>query len=405
LFFNALTPVQGAVIPIPHRIAQLLTQGALGIALVAVLTINPRLRIRPNWFLGLYTLLAVSSLMMSVRLVGMGTAYRSVRLLVFIGILWLLTPWWGRRDMLLLRSHVRFLFLVVGSVIVGLLVSPGKAKANGRLNGTIWPIYTTQVAHFAAELVGLLVLLWLCRLISHRLVLAVGLPGLLVLVLTHTRTALLAMIMGLLVAGASLFLARRRVRRSFAALLLVGLIALPLSPIVVSWLARGETGQQVQNLTGRTKAWSAALAVQRPTSNVIFGSGLTNDSVSGSTTQSMNGLPIDSSWISIYQDQGLVGEALVSATLVLLLLLALFRARGPTQALTLFFVVYCLIAGINESGLGGASPYLLDLTVAASLMTLPSGRSSDVTFGLKLPRRPRGVTAPVVQRTRQPTPA
>jgi hypothetical protein len=212
------------------------------------------------------------------------------------------------------------------------------------------------------------------------------------------------MIMGMLVASASLFLARRRVRRSFAALLLVGLIALPLSPILVSWLARGESAQQVQNLTGRTKAWSAALAVQRPTTNVIFGSGLTNDAVTGSTDQGMNGLPIDSSWISIYQDQGILGEVLVSASLLLLLLLALFRARGPTQALALFFIVYCLIAGINESGLGGASPYLLDLTVAASLMTLPSARTSELTFGLKLPRRPRGTWVPAIRSARRPAP-
>ena len=64
-------------LPIPHRVAQVLTQGSLPVALVLALSINPRLRIRPNWFLGLYTLLATTSLMMSVRLIGLGTAYRS----------------------------------------------------------------------------------------------------------------------------------------------------------------------------------------------------------------------------------------------------------------------------------------------------------------------------------------
>ncbi len=112
----------------------------------------------------------------------------------------------------------------------------------------------------------------------------VAVPAVIILVLTHTRTALLAMIVGLLVAGASLLLARRRVRRTFAAILLVVVvIGVPASPFVAHWLARGQNVQELQNLTGRTKAWSAVLAIHRPTTNVIFGSGLSNDAVSGSS--------------------------------------------------------------------------------------------------------------------------
>ena len=119
-----------------------------------------------------------------------------------------------------------------------------------------------------------------------------------------------------------------------------------------------------RKLTGRTKAWSAVLSTPRPATNLLLGDGLSNDSVVNSANPSMNGLPIDSSWISIYQDQGIVGEVLVGGMLLLLLLTALTRARGPTRALALFLIVYCLIAGTDESGLGGASQYLLDLTVA-----------------------------------------
>ena len=54
--------------------------------------------------------------------------------------------------------------------------------------------------------------------------------------------------------------------------------------------------------------------------------------------------------------------------------------------MALFLIVYCLIAGISESGLGGVSPYLLDLTVAASLVTFPSATGTDLTPGLKLPK-------------------
>jgi O-antigen ligase len=382
LFFNALTPEQGSIVPIPHRIAQILTQGALFMALVLALTVNPRIRIRLNWVLGLFSVLAISSLMMSVRLVGLGTEYRSFRLIAVLFVLWLLTPWWGRRDLLILRSQIFVIQLILGSVVLGFLISPGKALPGGRLSGTFWPIWSTQVAHFAAEVAGLMALLWLCRLISHRRALATAVPALVIVVLTHTRTALLAMIVGLLVAGASLVLARRRARRTLvAALVVVVLIGIPASPLLTHWLDRGESGQQLQNLTGRTKAWSAVLSMSRPTTNVIFGSGLSNDSVIGSSNSAMNGLPIDSSWISIYQDQGIVGEVLVSAVFLILILTALCRARGPTRALALFLIVYCMIAGISESGLGGASPYLLDLTVAASLMTFPSATGTNLSFG------------------------
>jgi hypothetical protein len=34
----------------------------------------------------------------------------------------------------------------------------------------------------------------------------------------------------------------------------------------------------------------------------------------------------------------------------------------------LFLLVYCLIASFTETGLGGASTYMLDLTIAASLL-------------------------------------
>jgi hypothetical protein len=34
----------------------------------------------------------------------------------------------------------------------------------------------------------------------------------------------------------------------------------------------------------------------------------------------------------------------------------------------LFFVIYCLIASFTEDGITDPSPYLLDITVAASLL-------------------------------------
>ncbi len=90
--------------------------------------------------------------------------------------------------------------------------------AGGRLNGTIWPIWPTGVAHFGGEFAGLMAVLWLCRLVSLVMP-SWYVPAIIVLVLTHTRTALTAMLVGLLVAGVSLLLAKRRVRKIFVAVL------------------------------------------------------------------------------------------------------------------------------------------------------------------------------------------
>jgi hypothetical protein len=59
------------------------------------------------------------------------------------------------------------------------------------------------------------------------------------------------------------------------------------------------------------------------------------------------------------------------ALLLTLIILALAHPRGVTQATALFLVAYCLVASITETGLGEASPYLLNLVVAASLLAAP----------------------------------
>ena len=65
---------------------------------------------------------------------------------------------------MILHFQRRALMVVVGTVLVGMAISPTKAFANatgGRLGGIVWPIQPTQVAHYAAVLVGMTVVLWL----------------------------------------------------------------------------------------------------------------------------------------------------------------------------------------------------------------------------------------------------
>jgi hypothetical protein len=373
LFFNVLGSGTSPVLHIPHRVGQVLTQGALLAAFVLALTVNPRARLRPNLYLGVFTVLGVTSLMSSIRFVSIGTDYRALRLLLFLSVMWLLTPWWGRRDMTLLRAQVGFLVIILGSVVLGLLVSPHGALDGGRLGGAIWPIAPPQVAHYSAELLGLSLLLWMCRLMERRVALMLAVSSFAVLILTHTRTALVAAALGFLVASISLFTLRRRVRRVLGALVLtVALVGVPLSPLIVSWLARGESAGQLASLTGRTNFWGYVFAEQRSETQTILGNGIGNGAINGQSfsggVSGVNGLPIDNSWVEDYQDQGLAGDFLTGVMFIVLLVMAAFTRRGPRQALALFFVLYCLAASFTEDGAGIASQYAMDMTVAASLM-------------------------------------
>ena len=367
LVLDALTFYPGiSFLHIPSAVGKILTQGALPVALLVALTVNRRVIVRPNVFLCLVSLLVIEALVTSLQPQHLGTVYRTFRLAEFVAALWLLTPWWGRRDLLLLRWHLVALSVVLSTVLLGLLVAPGHALAAGRLGGVLWPIPPPQVAHYAAVTTGLVLILWLCGHLRGRVtLLIVGLTGI-ILILTHTRTALVALVAGILVAGLSLIVAKARVRKFFAAASVVVSIAIiTLSSVITTWLARGEKGQELANLTGRTKVWGPLLAFPRDKFQEIFGFGLSNSS--------FNGLPIDSNWLASYQGQGLFGVTVCATMLLFLLVMAYFQPRGVQRALGLFLVAYCLVASFTEVGFTDALTYLLEITLAASLLVPAAG--------------------------------
>jgi hypothetical protein len=372
LVLNVLT-YSGSLLPIPTFVGKLITQGALPVALFGALALNRRLIIRPNVFLTLATVLVAEAVLTTLHPQYFGTIYRTFRFAEFVVILWLLTPWWGRRDLLLIRCHLKVLLVVLGSVILGLAVAPGLAMTGGRLTGVIWGIPATQVAHYAAVTLGLVLVLWLCGQVRGRRVLLIVIGAIVVLVLTHTRTALVGAVAGILVAGLSLIVAKARVRKFLvAASGVVLIVALTLSSVIATWLARGEGTHQLTNLTGRTKVWAPLLALPRDKFQEIFGFGLSNDS--------FNGLPIDSNWLAAYQTQGFFGIFICAAMLFFLLVTAYFQPRGVRRALALFLITFCLVSSFTEVGFLDASMYLLDLTLAASLIAPMSGRRNPA-FG------------------------
>lgn len=352
------------VVPIPRSVIQIVTMGSLVAALALALMLNPGLRLRPSAYLMLLSLLLVVSVTGSASLEsGLGALFRCGRLAVFVATLWLLTRWWDG-SLTFVRHHVRALCVVLLSVAIGLVVAPGLALPEtygGRLVDAIWPLTPPQVGQYAAIVTGLTLLLRLGRHTDGWSTLAIVVPAVALLLLSHTRTAALGLVAGLTIAVFSLALTSVRARRVFTwAVLSAGLVAVAGAAIVQSWFRRGQSEENFSNLTGRAKVWDALLAAPRSTFEHFFGVGLTN--------KSFGGLPIDSSWLAVYHEQGYLGIAIVASFLAVLLVVAVLRPPSLARACAIFLIVYCLVASYTEAGLSDASPYLLHLAVAASLL-------------------------------------
>ena len=358
------------IIPIPLRAGQLVTQGALLVALALALVANRRMVVRPTLFLTLLAILGVMALLVSPHNdFPFGSTFRAVRFLVFITVLWVLTPWWGRRDMVLLRCHRRALWVVLGLVLVGAAISPGLAfQFEGRMAGVLWPVPPTQVAHYSAVLLGTSIVLWMSRVITTWHALVATSISAVALVASHSRTALAAAVVGIVVAGASLFVGHVRVRRTYV---LGSLAAVAIASLFASeltkWLLRGQSYEEAGQLTGRTKVWTRVLDHPRSQVEQLVGS--------GPSDQSFEGLPIDNNWLATYLDQGWFGVVVHAALVLVLLLLAVTHVRGPQRAVALFLIVFCVVASFTETGLFTATAYLLDLAVAASLLAPEQRRS------------------------------
>ncbi|MGW5657292.1 O-antigen ligase domain-containing protein [Streptomyces humi] len=356
------------IVPLPRSLIQMVTMGALVAAFALALAVNLRLRIRPSAYLLLLTLLLVSSVISSANLEsGFGALFRCFRLALFIGTLWLLSRWWDG-SLTFVRHHIRAYFAVLGSVAAGLVVSPGAALPDlygGRLVGALWPLTPPQIGQYAAVIIGLTVLLLLGGRTDRTSAVVVIVPSFVLLALTHTRTATLGLFLGLALAIGSLILTSAAARRFFTWAVLCGAVAaVGFASALQTWFLRGQSKENFSSLTGRAKVWDALLAAPRSTSEQLLGVGLGD--------KSFGGLPIDNSWLAVYNEQGLVGVTLVAVVVVVLGAVALLRPPSLQRACAVFLIGYCAIASYTEAGLGDASPYLLHLALAASLLAAPA---------------------------------
>jgi hypothetical protein len=348
LVLNALT-YYGSMLHIPSAVGKLITQGALPVALLLALTVNRKVVVRPNIFLCLVSLLVLEAFVTTLQPQHVGTVYRFFRFAEFVVVLWLLTPWWGRRDLLLVRYY---------------LIVPGHALEGNRLQGVLWDIPATEVGHYAAVVAGLVVVFWFGGMVGGRVALLVAVTGVAIIVLSHTRTALLAMAAALLVAGLSLIVVKARARRFFAgAFVLVSIGVMTLAGVATAWLARGQNAAELASLTGRTDFWHLVLTLPRTRFEEIFGFGLSNGTV--------DGLPIDSNWLVTYLEQGIFGVIVCAVMALFLLVAAFFQPSGTRRALALFLITYSLVASFTQVGFAEPTTYLLELVLAASLLVPP----------------------------------
>ncbi|MET8540980.1 O-antigen ligase domain-containing protein [Kitasatospora sp. NPDC004799] len=356
------------VVRLPRSLIQMATMGALVSAFALALLLNRRLRIRSGAFLSLLTLLLVPSVISSLHLeVGFGALFRCARLALFVGTLWLLSRWWDG-GLTFVRTHIRMYFAVLVSVAAGLVVSPGTAMPEyygGRLVGALWPLTPPQIGQYSAVIIGLTVLLLLDRRTTGASAAVVIVPTFVLLAMTHTRTATIGLLAGLALAIGSLVLTSAAARRFFAwAVVCAAVAAVAFASALQTWFMRGQSKENFSNLTGRAKVWDALLTQPRTIPEEVFGIGLGD--------KSFGGLPIDNSWLAVYNEQGLLGIAVVAAILLVLGGVALLRPPSLSRACAIFLISYVAISSYTEAGLGDASPYLLHLALAASLLATPA---------------------------------
>lgn len=368
------------IIPLPRRIAQLITMGSLGVAFALALLLNPRLRVRPSVVLLLLTLLVVVSFVSSSSMeYGVTALVRCVRLAVFVATLWLLTPWWDR-TLAWVRHHIRVLGAVLLSVVIGLVLAPDLALEthDGRLSGAIWYLTPTNVAQYAAVVAGLTIILWLARCVTGWSALGIAGPAIVMLEMAYTRTATIALVAALAVAGLSLALTTARARAVLAvAVPCAVLIAVTFQAALLGWFRRGQGDDALETLTGRQEVWDALLAAERSPSETWLGVGLTG--------KAFNGQPIDSGWLAVYHDQGMVGVAIVAAFFLILVIAAVARPPSAASACAIFLIVYCLTAAYTTVGPGFASTYQLHLIIAAALLTRGSSVVTTPTTPTRAP--------------------
>jgi len=365
----------GRFVFVPKRVEQLFIAMCLALAVALALFLNRRLQIRPTASLLAYFLLPVVAVIPIIGgRTGLGSAFRTGRFILALLCVLLTSPVWRADPWLLLRTHLKVMLWSLGSVLVTLLIGKGY-NGEGRLWG-VEPAFTPPaVGQYSAILAGIAILLVLTKSIrTARGVRWIAL-GVAFLLLSQTRTAMVGMVVGLVFAILSLVGSSARSRK----VVVIVLLSLPLAlavvgPLATTWFQRGQDQSQLTTLTGRTKAWKQLYAFPRDGYTRVFGVGLTDKSI--------NGLPIDSGYLSVFHEEGQAGLVVIGLIYAVLLLQIMLRPPGVARAIALFLLLYCAVASYAETGIGDMSSYVLHLLLAGSLVAPNRRRDAKASLPL-----------------------
>jgi hypothetical protein len=294
---------------------------------------------------------------------------------------------------LLRASSVREVFssFALACGIVGLLAALTglSTVATGRLQGGIPPLSPNELALLA----GIVVVYVAWRTVLSELNWRLGASGVVALGIvwaTGSRTGLLMLLAALVVMA--LHIRRARVGLVVAGLVLAGIGAITAltTGVLSGFLERG--GDGVSTLESRFIAWDAASTWADSLWQLVFGGGLSVKIIQVQG-QWWNEQPLDSSWVSLLVQTGVLGAA-TAAVWVLWVLRGVLRSPSPHRALFLGLWVFLVGRSLVESGLFDATPAFLGF-FALSLLVEGGTRSRlreeirPVT-GRPTVRRPRG---------------
>jgi len=294
---------------------------------------------------------------------------------VMATILFLLTtvPW--------VTSIVCLLSAMAAVALVAAVTGVPTLAASGRLGGGIPEIHPNELAGLVgAPLVGLVILMLRDGVRAWRLVATVVLVG--IAVATGSRIGLLAIAIGIVAAVLVNGIRDRSVLYLLLGALPLGYAIGSFTDVFGSLATRAGSNDTSTALDSRFDVWRVVLAWDWSEWQKWIGIGLSAKEIPVDIKWRDTQV-LDSSWVSLLAQTGLIGTALIAALVVWCVASALISARRRWLLTPLLTLV--IVRSITESGLvDSAMAFILFFTVA-SLLTHRS-RHSDDPDGLRLDR-------------------
>lgn len=250
-----------------------------------------------------------------------------------------------------------------GAIALVAAASGWPARTAGRLAGGIPPLAPNELALLSAVVV--LYVGWRAVVGRPRWSGAVaGFGALAIMWETGSRTAMLVLLLALVVMAL-------HVRRPPVGLVVGGLVVVGIGGMVLAasgaasgFLQRGATG--TSTLDSRMIAWRAAWSWAPTLWQTAFGGGL-SVKIIPVAGQFWTKQPLDSSWVSIFVQGGVLGFTVAAAWAVWVLYGAL-RAPRDLRALLLPALVFLVGRSLLESGLFDATPAFLGFFAVSLLV-------------------------------------